>query len=69
MNNYQLITLLFLVLFVLGGLITAGVEELIKRHKQNKKRMKSLELENRILKQRIAGIRIVAELKGLDLHI
>ena len=69
MNNHQLITILFLVLFGSGALIAAGIEELIKRRKQKKRYVKNLETENRYLKRRIEAARLISELKGLDLDI
>ena len=69
MISYQIAVGYVIFSMILAVLITGFVEELIKRHKEKKQEQADIIRENKQLKRKIQAIKLMAELKGVDLGV
>ena len=69
MKEYQLVTIIFLVGFLLSVLVIGLIESAIKKHKTKKQAIAELEKENKRLKDKLYSIKFQAELRGFKLDI
>ena len=69
MISYQ-IAVFYMIIAIIGGILLAAfADEIVKRRKAKKQYVKGLELEKKNLERKVQAMKLMAELKGVDLHV
>ena len=69
MISYQIAVFYMIIAIIVGILLAAFADEIVKRHKAKKQYVKGLELEKKNLERKVQAMKLMAELKGVDLHV